>query len=65
MEVAAKYKKEKADVAEAYLEQKIAKGGSGAWGRVDMLPYPELKEAELKVLAQGIMAVGKQKQQGR
>jgi cytochrome c len=57
-DVAKKYKAEKAEVVEARLANKIGKGGSGAWGRMDMPPNRELKPAELKVLAQGILQVG-------
>lgn len=54
-DVAKKYKKEKLEVIEQQLTIKIARGGSGAWGRMDMPPHPELKPAELKVLALGIL----------
>jgi cytochrome c len=54
-DVAKKYKKEKLEVIEQQLTIKISRGGSGAWGRMDMPPHPELKQAELKVLALGIL----------
>jgi cytochrome c len=54
-DVAKKYKKEKPEIIEERLAGKIGKGGSGAWGRMDMPPNRELKPAELKVLAHGIL----------
>ncbi len=53
-EVAKKYQN-KPDAA-AYLIHKIKTGGSGAWGKMDMPPYQELEEAELKVLVQGVLS---------
>jgi cytochrome c len=44
--------------AEGYLAFKIAKGGSGAWGTMDMPPYPEISKQDLKTMAQGILAYG-------
>ncbi|HEX5364770.1 MAG TPA: hypothetical protein VFW59_10920 [Gallionella sp.] len=58
-EVAKKYKKDKKDVAESYLANKIAHGGSGVWGRVNMPPHAELSQEELAVMARGILAAGK------
>lgn len=53
--VAARYKGK--NNAEVLLMDKIAHGGSGAWGNMDMPPYhPELNEAERKALVQGILA---------
>lgn len=58
--VAARYKGNKD--AEALLMDKIAHGGSGAWGNMDMPPYhPELSEAERKALVQGILVAGVEK----
>jgi cytochrome c len=57
-DVAKKYKKEKPEIIEERLAGKIGKGGSGAWGRMDMPPNRELKPAELKVLAQGVLQAG-------
>ena len=53
-EVAKKYQN-KPDAA-AYLSHKIKTGGSGAWGKMDMPPYQELEEPELKVLVQGVLS---------
>ncbi|MDO8208117.1 MAG: c-type cytochrome [Gallionella sp.] len=53
-EVAEKYKDNKD--AEIFLTNKIASGGSGSWGKMDMPPYPELSEAERRVVARGILA---------
>lgn len=53
-EVADKYKDNKD--AEIFLTNKIASGGSGSWGKMDMPPYPELSEAERRVVARGILA---------
>lgn len=56
--VAKKYKKEKPEIIEERLADKIGKGGSGVWGRMDMPPNRELKPDELKVLAQGVLQAG-------
>jgi cytochrome c len=53
-EVAEKYKNDKN--ASSFLINKIAKGGSGSWGKMDMPPYPELSEAERAVIVRGILA---------
>lgn len=53
-EVAEKYKENKD--AERFLTNKIASGGSGSWEKMDMPPYPELSEAERRVVARGILA---------
>lgn len=53
-EIAGKYKDDKD--AERLLTNKIGSGGSGSWGKMDMPPYPELSEAERRVVAQGILA---------
>ena len=57
-DIATKYRKEKSDAANAHLANKITRGGSGAWGRMSMPPYPELNEADLKVVVRGILASG-------
>jgi cytochrome c len=56
-EVAKKYQN-KPDAA-AYLSHKIKTGGSGAWGKMDMPPYQELEESELKVIVQQVLASNK------
>ena len=53
-DVAKKYRN--IESAELYLINKIRKGGSGAWGKMDMPPYQELDDPTLKVIAQGILA---------
>ncbi len=52
-QVAARYKKD--NNAGIFLARKIAHGGSGSWGKMDMPPYPELTESELQVIVQGIL----------
>lgn len=56
--VAGKYRNVEASAVEAHLISKIAHGGSGAWGRVDMPPYPELSESELREVVRGLLAEG-------
>lgn len=54
-EVAARYKGNKD--AENLLVNKIARGGSGSWGKMDMPPYhPDLSEAERHVVVHWILA---------
>ena len=53
-EVAIRYKRDKK--AESFLMHKIAQGGSGSWGTMDMPPYKELSEPELRVSVRGILA---------
>ncbi|MFA6014286.1 MAG: c-type cytochrome [Gallionellaceae bacterium] len=53
-DVAKRYKGKKK--AEKMLVDKLAHGGSGAWGNMDMPPYPELSEAERTVIIRGILA---------
>lgn len=48
-EIAAKYKT-RAD-AKAYLAEKIAKGGSGAWGAISMPPQPQLSKSDVDAIA--------------
>jgi len=42
---------------EAKLMNKIAKGGSGVWGSIDMPAYPGLSEAQLKMLSRFILSL--------
>ena len=42
---------------EAKLMNKIAKGGGGIWGNIEMPAYPGLSEANLKVLVQFILSL--------
>ena len=56
-EVAKKYQN-KPD-AQTYLSHKIKTGGSGAWGKMDMPPYQELEEPEMKVIVQGVLSSAK------
>lgn len=54
-EVADRYKENKD--AETLLVTKIAKGGSGSWGKMDMPPYhPDLSETERRVVVQAILS---------
>lgn len=54
-QVSARYKGNKE--AETLLMNKIARGGSGSWGKMDMPPYhPDLSEEERRVLVRGILA---------
>lgn len=43
--------------AEARLMNKIAKGGSGVWGKIDMPAYPDLSEADRRVLVKFILSL--------
>lgn len=43
--------------AEARLMDKIAKGGSGVWGKIDMPAYPDLSEADRSVLVKFILSL--------
>lgn len=54
-DVVKRYRDVDKTAAEAQLREKIAHGGSGAWGRMDMPPYPELNEAELGVIVHGLL----------
>lgn len=54
-DVAAKYRAN--SDAEAMLMNKIAKGGSGAWGSVVMPSYPRISEAERKILAGFVLSL--------
>jgi len=53
-EVAKKYRN-KAD-AEVYLSNKIRTGGSGAWGKMDMPPYQEITDDELRIIVHGVLS---------
>lgn len=52
--VAAKYKDDKDAVAS--LAQSIQNGSKGKWGRIPMPPHPSMNAADIKTLAQWIMA---------
>jgi cytochrome c len=53
-DVAAKYRGQKG--AEARLIEKVAKGGSGAWGPVPMPPNsPQVSDSEIKTLVRFIL----------
>jgi len=52
-DVAAKYRGDAG--AQARLETKIAKGGSGAWGSMAMPAQPQLNEAERTLLVRYIL----------
>jgi cytochrome c len=54
-DVAAKYK-DHPDAA-TYLNNKIAQGGSGAWGSIAMPPQPKLSEADRKQLIDFILGL--------
>ena len=56
-EVAKKY--QKMPDSEAYLSNKIRRGGAGSWGKMDMPPYQELEEPEMKVIVQGVLSSAK------
>lgn len=43
--------------AETRLMDKIAKGGSGVWGKIDMPAYPNLSEADRSILAKFILSL--------
>lgn len=52
-EIAVKYAKDKK--AEAYLAEKIVKGGKGVWGEIPMPGNPQVSAEEAKVLAKWIL----------
>lgn len=54
-DVAAKYRGDAG--AEARLAEKIAKGGSGAWGVMAMPPSPQVGEADRKTLAKFVLSL--------
>lgn len=43
--------------AEAILMSKIAKGGSGVWGKIAMPAYPDLSEAKNRTLVKFILSL--------
>jgi cytochrome c len=43
--------------AEAQLMDKIAKGGSGVWGKIAMPAYPDLDEAKSRTLVKFILSL--------
>lgn len=58
MEVAKKYKGDAG--AEAKLEAKVAKGGSGVWGTMPMPPNsPKVAAADIKTLVEFILGLAK------
>jgi cytochrome c551/c552 len=56
-EIAAKHK-DKPDL-EIYLTKKIKTGGSGVWGAIPMPPQAQLKDADVKAIAQWLSAGAK------
>ena len=55
-DIAAKYRGQKG--AEAKLAEKVAKGGSGAWGNVPMPPNsPQVAQADIKTLVRYILSL--------
>lgn len=53
-DIAAKYRSDKN--AEALLVKKVRAGGSGVWGAAPMPPNAHVKEEDVKVLVQWILA---------
>jgi cytochrome c len=53
-EVAAKYKGQAG--IEDTLVAKVKAGGSGNWGKVPMLPHPNIPDADLHTLVQWVLA---------
>lgn len=43
--------------APAHLAKSVRDGGSGSWGNVPMLPHPNLKEEDLKVIISWILSL--------
>ena len=54
-EVAAKYKADKG--AQAKLEDKVKKGGSGVWGQVPMPPNSAVADKDIKTLVTWILGL--------
>ncbi len=54
-DVAAKYKGDKG--AQAKLEEKVKKGGSGVWGQVPMPPNTQVKDEDVKTLVKWILSL--------
>ena len=53
-DVAKKYKGQNAN---AKLEEKVKKGGSGVWGQVPMAPNPTVPDADIKKLVAWILSL--------
>jgi cytochrome c len=51
-------KKYKGQNVAAKLEQKVKKGGQGAWGNVPMPPNPAVPDADVKKLVSWILSLG-------
>ena len=54
-DVAAKYKGNAK--AQAMLEEKVKKGGSGVWGQVPMPPNSNVKDEDVKALVKWILSL--------
>ena len=54
-EVAAKYKGNAK--AQAMLEEKVKKGGSGVWGQVPMPPNASVKDEDVKALVKWVLSL--------
>jgi cytochrome c len=54
-EVAAKYKGN--PKAEAMLEDKVKKGGTGVWGQVPMPPNSNVSDADIKALVKWVLSL--------
>ena len=54
-EVAAKYRSDK--TAQAKLEEKVKKGGVGAWGQVPMPPNSAVPDKDIKTLVTWILSL--------
>ena len=51
-------KKYKGQSVAAKLEEKVKKGGQGAWGPVPMPPNPAVPDADIKTLVDWILKMG-------
>lgn len=54
-DVAAKYRGDAG--AEAKLDEKVLKGGSGVWGSIPMPAHPKLSEADRKTLVKFVLSL--------
>jgi cytochrome c len=54
-DVAAKYRGDAG--AEARLDEKVLKGGSGVWGSIPMPAHPKLSEADRKTLVKFVLSL--------
>lgn len=54
-DIAAKYRGDAG--AEAKLDEKILKGGSGVWGSIPMPAHPKLSEADRKALVKFVLSL--------